>query len=69
LLGLIDPSKLEYDLKRGTQNTKRGISGAPQGHARGVGGSPQEKPPEALKNQEKLQTEHLTPSRKEQAHA
>jgi len=69
LLGLIDPSKLEYDSKWGSQNTKRGISGAPQEHARGIGGSPPEKPPEVLKNQEKLQTEPLTPSRKEQANA
>jgi len=44
LLGLIDTANLSDDGNRGAQNDERGISGAPQGHSRGRGGSPPEKP-------------------------
>ncbi|MFN9025498.1 MAG: CHC2 zinc finger domain-containing protein [Akkermansiaceae bacterium] len=44
LLGLIDTANLSDDGNRGAQNDEWGISGAPQGHSGGRGGSPPEKP-------------------------
>jgi len=64
------PATSHYDEKRGTQTagrgtqkTKRGISGAPQGHPRGGGGAPPEKPLEPIPNKGSQPAAALTPSK------
>lgn len=69
LPGLIDADKLNYDKKRVTQNDKRSGSGAPQGHARGGGGSPPEKTTQLSNDKALSQSTTLTPQKKEAAHA
>jgi len=76
LPGLIDATKLNKacaashcDEKRGTENTERGMSGAPEGHARGGGGSPPEKPLQPSTDNALNDSASKTSARKEVAHA
>ena len=69
MLGLIDTANLQDDGNRGAQNGARGISGAPQGHDRGGGGSPLENAPEPLKQRALNGSAVPTAEKKEAAHA
>jgi hypothetical protein len=69
MLGLIDTANLSDDGNRGRQKGGGGIPGAPQGHSRGTGGSPQKTPPEPLKTKALNGSAAKPAQKKEAAHA